>query len=117
MKILAIFLSVIVTLAADERPLPKVKHMIDTHIHLYDPTREEGIPWPPKDATVLYKPAAHIEGSKRRAKSSHEIWPRHGCSCATAEVRPKRPSARSQVGVPRVRSCARRRAPGAHPGQ
>jgi L-fuconolactonase len=56
MKILAIFLSVIVTLAADERPLPKVKHMIDTHIHLYDPTRAEGIPWPPKSDKVLYKP-------------------------------------------------------------
>ena len=56
MKTLAIFLSVIVTLAADERPLPKVKHMIDTHIHLYDPTREDGIPWPPKGDRVLYKP-------------------------------------------------------------
>ena len=41
---------------ADERPLPKVKHMIDTHIHLYDSSRKEGIPWPPKNDQVLYKP-------------------------------------------------------------
>ncbi|MDB4459129.1 amidohydrolase [bacterium] len=43
-------------LVAEERPLPKVKHMIDTHIHLYDPTRENGIQWPPADDKVLYKP-------------------------------------------------------------
>ncbi|MEC9093401.1 MAG: amidohydrolase family protein [Planctomycetota bacterium] len=36
--------------------LPKVKHMIDTHIHLYDPTREKGVPWPPEDDQILYKP-------------------------------------------------------------
>lgn len=41
---------------ADESSLPKVKHMIDTHIHLYDSSRKEGIPWPPKDDKVLYKP-------------------------------------------------------------
>ena len=35
---------------------PKVKHIIDTHIHLYDTDREEGVPWPPKDDKVLYKP-------------------------------------------------------------
>lgn len=53
--LLPLFLLVATTLA-DERPLPKVKHMIDTHIHLYDPTREGGVPWPPKDDKVLYKP-------------------------------------------------------------
>lgn len=30
--------------------------VIDTHIHFYDPRRKEGIPWPPKDDAVLYKP-------------------------------------------------------------
>jgi len=30
--------------------------VIDTHIHLYDPARPEGIPWPPKDNAVLYSP-------------------------------------------------------------
>jgi L-fuconolactonase len=31
--------------------------IIDTHIHLFDPTRPQGIPWPPKDNATLYKPA------------------------------------------------------------
>src|SRR6185312_12430130 len=30
--------------------------IIDTHIHLYDPRRKDGIPWPPSDDKVLYKP-------------------------------------------------------------
>ena len=30
--------------------------IIDTHIHFYDPRRPDGIPWPPKDDAVLYKP-------------------------------------------------------------
>lgn len=31
--------------------------IIDTHIHLFDPTRPEGVPWPPKTDRILYKPA------------------------------------------------------------
>ena len=31
--------------------------IIDTHIHLFDPTRPQGVPWPPKENAVLYKPA------------------------------------------------------------
>jgi len=30
--------------------------MIDTHIHLYDPTRPQGVPWPAKTDAMLYKP-------------------------------------------------------------
>ena len=30
--------------------------VIDTHIHLYDTTRAEGVPWPPEDDQVLYRP-------------------------------------------------------------
>jgi L-fuconolactonase len=30
---------------------------IDTHIHLFDPRRPQGVPWPPKDDRVLYRPA------------------------------------------------------------
>jgi L-fuconolactonase len=30
--------------------------IIDTHIHLYDPNRPQGIPWPPKDNKLLYRP-------------------------------------------------------------
>jgi predicted TIM-barrel fold metal-dependent hydrolase len=31
--------------------------IIDTHIHLFDPSRPQGVPWPGKRNTVLYKPA------------------------------------------------------------
>jgi len=31
--------------------------IIDTHIHLFDPRRPQGVPWPEKSDTVLYKPA------------------------------------------------------------
>ena len=31
--------------------------IIDAHIHLFDTTREGGVPWPPKDDAVLYEPA------------------------------------------------------------
>lgn len=30
--------------------------IVDTHIHLYDTTRDGGVPWPPKSDTVLYRP-------------------------------------------------------------
>jgi len=46
-----------------ENPKP-VKHMIDTHIHLYDTTRNIEIAWPPKDDKVLYKPHLPAEYSK-----------------------------------------------------
>jgi L-fuconolactonase len=31
--------------------------IIDSHIHLFDPTRTGGVPWPPKDDSVVYRPA------------------------------------------------------------
>lgn len=31
--------------------------IIDTHIHLFDPRRPQGVPWPSKDDAVLYHPA------------------------------------------------------------
>ena len=31
--------------------------IIDTHIHLFDPTRPQGVPWPDKDNAVLYQRA------------------------------------------------------------
>lgn len=31
--------------------------IIDTHIHLFDTGRSQGVPWPPKDNAVLYQPA------------------------------------------------------------
>src|SRR2546422_9274246 len=30
--------------------------IIDTHTHFYDPTRPQGVPWPPKSETMLYRP-------------------------------------------------------------
>lgn len=30
--------------------------IIDTHVHFYDPTRPGGVPWPPKDNALLYRP-------------------------------------------------------------
>jgi L-fuconolactonase len=36
---------------------PPLIPIIDTHIHLFDPRRPQGIPWPPKDDAILYKPA------------------------------------------------------------
>jgi L-fuconolactonase len=32
--------------------------IIDCHIHLFDTTRPQGVPWPSKTDTVLYKPAS-----------------------------------------------------------
>jgi L-fuconolactonase len=31
--------------------------IIDTHIHLFDPTRTGGVPWPPQDDAVIFKSA------------------------------------------------------------
>jgi L-fuconolactonase len=41
-------------LAAAQKPAIPV---IDTHIHLFDVGRPQGVPWPPKNETVLYKTA------------------------------------------------------------
>ena len=38
-------------------PLASDIPIIDTHIHLFDPNRPQGIPWPGKDNRVLYQPA------------------------------------------------------------
>jgi predicted TIM-barrel fold metal-dependent hydrolase len=41
------------SIAAEAVSIP----IIDTHIHLFDPTRPQGVPWPEKNDTVLYRPA------------------------------------------------------------
>jgi len=41
------------SLSAENFSIP----IIDTHIHLFDPTRPQGVPWPEKSDAVLYKPA------------------------------------------------------------
>ena len=30
--------------------------IIDTHVHFYDTTRPGGVPWPPEDNELLYRP-------------------------------------------------------------
>jgi predicted TIM-barrel fold metal-dependent hydrolase len=41
------------SLMASPRQVP----IIDGHVHLFDPSRPGGVPWPPPDDAVLYKPA------------------------------------------------------------
>ena len=41
------------TVAARRNSMP----VIDAHIHLFDPTRPGGVPWPEKTDTTLYRPA------------------------------------------------------------
>ena len=36
--------------------VPESFTLIDAHTHFYDPTRVGGIPWPPKDNKLLYRP-------------------------------------------------------------
>ena len=35
--------------------------IIDTHIHLYDTARPQGVPWPPKSDPVLYRPIMPVD--------------------------------------------------------
>jgi len=34
---------------------PAIIPVIDSHIHLFDPTRPQGVPWPPKENKALYQ--------------------------------------------------------------
>jgi len=38
--------------------------VVDTHTHFYDPNRPEGVPWPPKNDSVLYRPVYPDEFQK-----------------------------------------------------
>ena len=54
------FLEIAAAIAAmdvDMRAKTTAIPIIDSHIHLFDPRRPQGIPWPPKDDKILYKPA------------------------------------------------------------
>lgn len=44
-----------VALAPTVSSAPVIK-AIDTHTHFYDPTRPQGVPWPNKNETLLYRP-------------------------------------------------------------
>ncbi len=43
--------------AREAEPAPDVAPVLDAHIHLFDPTRPGGIPWPAPEDAVLYRPA------------------------------------------------------------
>ena len=45
--------------------------IIDTHTHIYDPTRPEGVPWPPKDNELLYRTV--LPTDSRRVSSAHGV--------------------------------------------
>ncbi len=47
------------TAAAQPAPIPA----IDTHTHFYNPTRGQGVPWPPKTDEILYR--AHLPAEFR----------------------------------------------------
>lgn len=34
---------------------------IDSHVHFYDPRRPQGVPWPPRDDELLYRPVTPAE--------------------------------------------------------
>lgn len=57
-------LGLVVETRGDEKPATAPSQIIDTHIHLYDTSRKEGVPWPPKEDEVLYKP--HLPGEFER---------------------------------------------------
>lgn len=63
--VLTIFCVTDIKAADPKKPKIKpVKHLIDTHIHFYDTTRDIEMAWPPKDDKVLYKPHLPAEYSK-----------------------------------------------------
>jgi predicted TIM-barrel fold metal-dependent hydrolase len=41
--------------------------IIDTHVHFYDPARPGGVPWPPKNDKLLYRPVLPAEFRKLTA--------------------------------------------------
>ena len=57
-KLLILLFCSFVFFGCSSRPNNSLKGIpvIDTHIHLYDTSRPEGVPWPPPSLPVLYKP-------------------------------------------------------------
>jgi L-fuconolactonase len=44
-----------VTACRAETATPRPAKIIDTHTHFYNPSRPQGVPWPPKEDVVLYR--------------------------------------------------------------
>ena len=64
MNTVKILCSVLLTSQLVAAEIKPVKHLIDTHIHLYDTTREQKVGWPPEKDKVLYKPHLPPEYNK-----------------------------------------------------
>ena len=62
---------------------------IDTHTHFYDPTRPEGVPWPPSENAQLYSP--HYPADFRAVSEPH-----HVVGTVVVEASP-RPSAKPRL--------------------
>ncbi|MEO7414761.1 MAG: amidohydrolase family protein [Opitutaceae bacterium] len=60
---------------SDEIPI------IDTHIHLFDPTRPQGVPWPKPGDTVIYQPA--LPERYRKLAAPHGIRGAIEVECST----------------------------------
>lgn len=58
--LITLFFGIVSATADDLKP---VKHLIDTHIHLYDTTRDVQMSWPPSSDSVLFKPHLPTEYS------------------------------------------------------
>ena len=49
------FLTAVSGAAALPAAVTLPRTIIDTHVHFYDPSRPQGVPWPPKDDSLLYR--------------------------------------------------------------
>ncbi len=52
----ALAVASVVSGCSSRPPRSQADDILDTHTHFYDPTRPQGVPWPPKDDPVLYRP-------------------------------------------------------------
>lgn len=48
--------SAVALAAAHPVPAAGPDRVLDAHVHFYDPTRPQGVPWPSMSETILYKP-------------------------------------------------------------
>lgn len=51
--------------------MPAAPPAIDTHTHFYDPTRPQGIPWPPPGDSLLHRP--HLPAEFRALSQAHGV--------------------------------------------
>jgi len=55
------FAGVAATLLSSQAHGAGASKIIDTHVHFYDPMRPQGVPWPPKEQKLLYRPVLPAE--------------------------------------------------------